>query len=78
MPGLFRRWRARPVRVRLATGLLVTVGVLWPMTHVALALGVPLFEHTMLALSWAAPAVSALDVLFTAQVAEKQDGDGRG
>lgn len=72
----WRWWRASSVRVRLAVGLIVGVAIGWPGTAVALALGVPLFEQTMLALSWLAPAFTAVDLLFTAQVHEKQDEAG--
>lgn len=67
------RWRASPGRSRLAVLLLVAVGVGWPCTAIAQALGVHLFEQAMLALSWLAPALTAVDILFTAQVHEKQD-----
>jgi hypothetical protein len=70
---LARWWRSKPGRVRLAVVLLVSVVVGWPVTSVLQALGVPLFEQTMLALSWVAPALTAIDILFTAQVHEKQD-----
>ncbi len=79
MRGLAAWWRAKPGRVRLAVGLLVAVAVGWPVTAVAQAVGVPLFEQVMLGLSWLAPAVSAIDVLFTAQIHEKEGrGDGAG
>lgn len=71
-----RWWRSASVRVRLAVALIVSVCIGWPGTAVALALGVPLFEQTMLALSWLAPAFTAVDLLFTAQVHEKQDESG--
>lgn len=69
-------WRGKSGRVRLAVALIVGVSIGWPGTAVALALGVPLFEQTMLALSWLAPAFTAIDLLFTAQVHEKQDEGG--
>lgn len=65
-------WRSKPGRVRLAVCLLIAVGIGWPGTAIALALGVPLFEQTMLGLSWLAPALTAVDILFTAQVHEQQ------
>lgn len=68
----WRWWRHKPGRVRLAVVLLIVVGVGWPGTAVAQALGVQLFTQTMLALSWLAPALTAVDILFTAQVHEKQ------
>lgn len=74
--GVRRRrgwWRRSSLRVRLAVALIVSVCLGWPASSVALALGVPLFEQTMLALSWLAPAFTAIDLLFTAQVHEKQD-----
>jgi hypothetical protein len=66
-------WRGKSGRVRLATALIVSVCIGWPGTAIALAMGVPLFEQTMLALSWLAPAFTAIDLLFTAQVHDKQD-----
>lgn len=75
-----RWWRGKSARVRLASSLIVAVCIGWPGTAIALALGVPLFEQTMLALSWLAPAFTAIDLLFTAQVHDQQQddaGDGR-
>lgn len=71
-------WRAKPGRVRLAVVLLIAVGIGWPSTAIAQALGVPLFEQVMLFLSWLAPALTAVDVLFTAQVHERQEQDAGG
>lgn len=68
-----RWWRGKPARLRLAVSLLIGVGIGYPATAAALASGVRLFEQTMLALSWLAPALTAIDILFTAQVHEKQD-----
>ncbi len=68
-----RWWRRKPGRVRLAVALLIAVGLGWPATAVAQALGVELFQQTMLALSWLAPALTAVDILFTAQVHEQQE-----
>lgn len=76
MGRLWAWWRRKPGRVKLAVGLLISVGIGWPGTAVAMALGVPLFEQVMLGLSWLAPAVSALDVLFTAQIHEKDESGG--
>lgn len=77
MAGRLRRlvqwWRRKPGRIRLAVALLVAVGIGWPSTAIAQALGVPLFEQVMLGLSWLAPALTAIDILFTAQVHEMQD-----
>lgn len=70
---LWRWWRRKPGRVRLAVLLLIAVGFGWPATAVAQALGVRLFEQVMLALSWLAPALTAVDILFTAQVHEQQE-----
>jgi hypothetical protein len=66
-------WRGSSARVRLAVVLLIAVGLGWPATAVAEALGEPIFEQTMLALSWIAPALTACDILFTAQVKQDQD-----
>jgi hypothetical protein len=71
-------WRSKPGRVRLAVVLLIAVGIGWPSTAIAQALGVPLFEQVMLGLSWLAPALTAVDILFTAQVHERQDNGGDG
>lgn len=68
-------WRRADKRVRLAAAVLAAVLFGWPATSVAQALGLPIFEQTMLALSWLAPAITALDLLFTAQLHEKQDRD---
>lgn len=70
-------WRRKPGRVRLAVLLLIAVGLGWPATAGAQLAGVPLFEQTMLALSWLAPALTAVDILFTAQVHEQQDREGK-
>jgi uncharacterized membrane protein YfcA len=70
---LVRWWRTKPGRIRLAVALLVAVGIGWPATAIAQAVGVELFEQVMLALSWLAPALTAVDILFTAQVHERQD-----
>jgi hypothetical protein len=59
--------------VRIAIALIVSVCIGWPSTAIALAVGVPLFEQTMLALSWLAPAFTAVDLLFTAQVHDQQE-----
>lgn len=71
-------WRTKPGRIRLAVVLLIAVGIGWPSTAIAQALGVPLFEQVMLFLSWLAPALTSVDVLFTAQVHERQDRDAGG
>ena len=75
----WRWWRGSDKRVRLAAGLLASVLLGWPTTSTLVALGVPIFEQTMLALSWVAPAITALDLLFTSQLHEKQDAgpDGK-
>lgn len=75
MKRLAAWWRQRPGRVRLAVLLLVAVVVGWPSTAIAQAVGVNLFTQTMLALSWLAPALTALDILLTAQLHERQDQD---
>lgn len=69
-------WRRRPGRVRLAVVLLVAVAIGWPATAIAQAMGVQLFQQVMLALSWLAPALTAIDILFTAQVHEQQEIQG--
>lgn len=73
MKKLLRWWRDKPGRVRLAVLLLIAVGLGWPSSAIAQAMGVRLFEQTMLALSWIAPALTALDILLTAQLHERQD-----
>jgi hypothetical protein len=66
-------WRRADKRVRMAAAVLAAVLFGWPATSTAQALGLPIFEQVMLALSWLAPAITALDLLFTAQLHEKQD-----
>lgn len=66
-------WRGKPGRVRMAIGLLVGIGIGWPSTAIAQAMGVPLFEQVMLGLSWLAPGLTAIDILLSAQLHEKQD-----
>lgn len=68
-------WRRSDKRVRLAAAVLAAVLFGWPATSAAQALGFPIFEQAMLALSWLAPAITALDLLFTAQLHERQDQD---
>lgn len=68
-------WRARDKRVRFAVFLLALVLAGWPTTAVLQALGFPIFEQTMLALSWLAPAIGACELLFTSQLHEKHDTD---
>lgn len=65
---MWRWWRRRPVRIKVALGVLVSCGLLWPVTAVALVLGLPIFEQTMIALSFLAPVLTSVDILFTAQV----------
>ncbi len=65
-------WRSKPGRVRLAAVLLVVSILGWPVSAVTIARDEP---PTVLGLSWMAIALTALDVLFTSQVHEKQDGD---
>lgn len=70
---MIRWWLTKPVRIRIAIAVLVVIGIGWPATAILQALGVPLFAQTMLALSWAAPAITAIDLLITAQVHEQQE-----
>ena len=65
-------WRSKPGRVRFAVLLLVVSTLGWPASAVTVARDEP---ATVLGLSWLAISVTALDVLFTSQVHEKQDGD---
>jgi hypothetical protein len=76
MRRAWRWWRSRDKRVRLAWALLACVLLGWPTTSTLVAVGVPIFEQTMLALSWIAPAITALDLLFTSQLHEKHDAAG--
>ncbi len=69
----WRWWRARDKRVRFAVFLLALVLAGWPTTAVLQASGFRIFEQTMLALSWLAPAIGACELLFTSQLHEKQD-----
>jgi hypothetical protein len=55
--------------------LLVASGVGWPLSAFTFARGEPV---TVLALSWIAIWIAALDVLFTAQVHERQGSDQGG
>jgi len=71
----WRRWRHRPFRVKAAWALLVASVLGWPISAMTFARGEP---PTVLGLSWAAISITALDVLFTSQVHEKQDQDGDG
>lgn len=65
----------REPRVVFAWVLLVGSGVGWPVSAFTFARGEPV---TVLALSWIAIWIAALDVLFTAQVHERQGRDGEG
>ncbi len=69
---MIRWWRSKPGRIRLAVALLVCIGIGWPATAIAQYLGAQIFEQAMLALSWLAPALTAIDILLTAQVHEQQ------
>lgn len=66
-------WRERPGRVRFAVCLLFAVSIGWPTTSILDLMGFPIFRQVMYALSWVAPALTAVDILFTAQVHEMQD-----
>jgi hypothetical protein len=66
-------WRRSDKRVRLSAAVLAGVLFGWPATSALQALGFPVFEQVMLALSWLAPAITALDLLFTAQLHQRQD-----
>ncbi len=70
--SVLRWWSRRPGRVRFAVVLLVVSILGWPVSAVTIARDEP---PTVLGLSWMAIALTALDVLFTSQVHEKQDGD---
>lgn len=72
---MLRWWRSCDKRVRFAAILLAAVLFGWPTTAALQAMGFPIFEQTMLALSWIAPALTALDLLFTSQLHEKRDAD---
>lgn len=71
----WRLWRRQPARVRLACASIGVVAIGWPCTAVLQALGWPVFEQVMLALSWLAPAYTAVDMLFTAQLHQDQQDD---
>jgi hypothetical protein len=75
---LHQWWAGRDTRVRFAWLLLACVLFGWPTTSTLQALGFPIFEQTMLALSWVAPAITATDLLFTSQLHEKQDAADSG
>lgn len=63
-------WQERPGRVKFAWVLLVISFVGWPVSQFTFARGEP---PTVLGLSWLAVAFTAVDILFTSQVHEKQD-----
>lgn len=67
-----RWWQRRPGRVKFALLLLIASLIGWPISTVTFASGEP---PTVLGLSWLAISITALDVLFTSQVHEKQDND---
>jgi uncharacterized membrane protein YfcA len=58
------------VRVKLAWVLLIASLIGWPISALTVARAEPQF---VLGLSWLAIALTALDVLFTADVRENQD-----
>ena len=64
------------MRIKVALAVLVTCGLLWPVTALALLLGLPIFEQTMIALSFLAPILTSVDILFTAQVHGQQAAGG--
>ncbi len=68
-----RWWRQLQPRVRFAWILLVVSVLGWPVSAFTFARGEP---ATVLGLSWIAISMTAVDVLFTAQVREKQGKDG--
>lgn len=59
-------------RVRLAWFLLVASIIGWPLSAITFAAEEP---PTVLGLSWFAITLTALDVLFTADVRRNQEGD---
>lgn len=62
-------------RIRFAWVLLVGSLIGWPLSALTLAAGEPQF---VLGLSWLAIALTALDVLFTADVRSQQEDDDAG
>ena len=66
-------WRRKPGRVKFAVLLLVVSALGWPLSALTFARDEP---PTVLGLSWLAITFTALDVLMTAQVHEKQDRGG--
>lgn len=68
-------WSKRPPRVRFATITLVVMGLCWPVVVVLMVLGLPIFEQVMIALSFIAPILTAIDILFTSEVHEQTGGD---
>lgn len=65
-------WRDRPGRVKFAWTLLVVSLIGWPVSALTFARGEPV---TVLGLSWLAVSFTAVDILFTSQVHEKQDNE---
>lgn len=70
-----RWWRAKTGQVKFAYALLVLSLVGWPVSALTLARDEPPF---ILALSWLAISITALDAVFTSRVhavAEQQDDE---
>lgn len=65
-----RWWQSKPGRVKLSLLLLATSLAGWPISALTFAKSEP---PTVLGLSWFAITITALDVVFTSQVHEKQD-----
>lgn len=74
VPRARRWWRRQPGRVRFAVVLIAASAIGWPISAVTFARGEP---FTILGLSWLAPLLTGVDILFTAQVhAQNDDNDG--
>jgi hypothetical protein len=63
-------WRRAPSGVRRSYVLLVISVVGWVVSAVLQALGVPIFEQVMLAISWGALAYTAIQGVITVRAAE--------
>lgn len=74
MTSRWRAFRARPPRVQFAYWTLGVCGLSWPVVGLMIWLGVPIFEQVMIGLSFMAPMLTAVNVLFTAEVQEHQNG----
>ncbi len=62
-------------QLKLAWGSLIFSCIGWPATAVMQWAGLPVFEQVMLGLSWLAPIMSSINLLFTANLKEGETSD---